>query len=102
MEEDWERIKRGIKMINIEAKIKEFEESIKKLKALDSSMLTPKQRKEIDSTETRYLIYCKELSVDRCSCKGIYFVPYSHKKFKTILKRLEKSYTQYGEIEIEV
>lgn len=88
-------------MIDIDKRIDEFKESISKIKSMDKKDLPKSMIKEIESTETRYLVYCKDLSFDKKTCTGIYFIPYSHKKFKAILKRLEKNYSQYGEIEVK-
>lgn len=86
----------------VDEKIKSFAERILLLKNQELEGLPNKLRKEIEACETRYIIYVKDFkeSAKGNSCKGIYFLPYSHKKFKNIINKLNKTFSQYGEIEV--
>lgn len=84
----------------VEDKIKKFAEGILNLKNQDLSLIPSRLRKEIEECETRYLIYVKDYQSYSGKCRGIYFLPYSHKKFKNIINKLNKNFIQYGELEV--
>lgn len=87
-------------MYNIEHEIKEYADRIIKLKNCDLGRLNPKIRKEIEGLELNFLVYVKGHNILNNECDAIYFVPYSHKRFKTIIKRLEKKFELYTNIVI--
>lgn len=85
-------------MIDIEKRIKEFADTVIKIKNSDISDLPAPTRKLIQTTELRYVVYVK--MNNKGECKGIYFLPYSHKKFKNIISKFEKTMNVYMNLEI--
>ena len=88
-------------MINISVRINDFVESILKLKSIDLLDIPTKTRKEIENVELNYIVYVKGFKPEHPDeCKGVMIVAYSNKKFKNVIKKIEKTYQFYCNLEI--